>query len=571
LKAGEYSYAVKYAGDKYFNAAETTVTVKVSKLASSVKVTVDATHNVGDAFTITVTNSTAATVTVNGKSYAIKADGTVDIDTTTLTAGNYTVKADIAESDKYLASSDTATFTIVSKKDTIGTVIVMQSTFSRYATDYNAGERGEFFYGTLYDVNGKALANKTVQITVNGVIYDVVTDNKGKAGLAVNLAAANTYTYALLFCGDDDYNASLIASSKLTVVAKPTSIIANNMAFKTTAKTKTVTVALNTIKNQFDGKMYLKKGKKLTLTVGGKTYTASTDKNGIAKFNIKLSKKGKYSATIKFEGDGSYAASSKKITITLSKSPSKNKQLSGVGVGMTPKDLGKGGPMNIVGDYSEYLLKENISTGDNIKDKKDVVLDVDKSFTRLATDYNSGERGDYFYATLKDADGKPLAGKTVQIAVNGPIYNVVTDAKGQAGLQVNLGAANTYTYALSFSGDDTYNPAKLASSKLTVTKKSTSIEASNVKFKASAKTKTVTVTLKTDKNKYDGKMYLNKGKKLTLTVNGQTYSAKTKDINTGVVKFNIKLSKKGKYSARISFAGDGTYAASSKNIKITLT
>ena len=198
----------------------------------------------------------------------------------------------------------------------------------------------------------------------------------------------------------------------------------------------------------------------------------------------------------------------------------------------------------------------------------DTYIEVDKKFTRVTTDYYAGERGAFFYAVLKDANGNPLANKTVQIAVNGPIYNVTTDSQGRAGLQVNLAAANTYTYALSFKGDEKYNGSPIASSKLTVTKKSTSITAANKAFKAKAKTKAISITLKTVKNPYDGKTYLKAGKKVTLKINGKTYTAKTNA--KGVAKFTIKLTKKGKYAALIKFAGDKTYKASSKKIKVTI-
>lgn len=201
--------------------------------------------------------------------------------------------------------------------------------------------------------------------------------------------------------------------------------------------------------------------------------------------------------------------------------------------------------------------------------KKDTVIVVDKTFSRVANDFSAGERGAYFYATLKDSDGNVLANKTIQMAINGAMYNVTTNDEGKAGLQINLAAANTYTYALSFQGDETYNAAPLAQTKLTVTKKSTSISASAKTFKAKTKTKKVTITLKTVKNKYNGKTYLKSGKKVTLKVNGKTYTAK---INSkGKATFKItKLTKKGKYTATIKFAGDKTYKASSKKIKITV-
>ena len=127
--------------------------------------------------------------------------------------------------------------------------------------------------------------------------------------------------------------------------------------------------------------------------------------------------------------------------------------------------------------------------------------------------------------------------------------------------------ANIYTYALAFDGDDEYNAAPLASSKLTITKKSISISASAKSFKAKAK-KTISITLKAAKNPYDGKVYLKSGKKVTLKVNGKTYTAKANA--KGVAKFTIKLTKKGKYTAKIKFAGDKTYKSASKSIKITI-
>ena len=209
--------------------------------------------------------------------------------------------------------------------------------------------------------------------------------------------------------------------------------------------------------------------------------------------------------------------------------------------------------------------KEQIN---NLTTKKDTILVVDKTFTCAAVDTGAGEKGGMFYAILKDSDNNVLANKTVQIAINGEIYNKTTDNEGKAGIQVNFANANTYTYAISFQGDDKYNAAPMASSKLTVTKKKTTIKATNKVFKAKTKTKKISVTLKTVKNQYDKKTYLKSGKKVTLKVNGKTYTAKIN--KKGVAKFTIKITKKGKYTAKIKFAGDKTYKASSKTIKIRI-
>jgi hypothetical protein len=222
-------------------------------------------------------------------------------------------------------------------------------------------------------------------------------------------------------------------------------------------------------------------------------------------------------------------------------------------------------------EYPINLINGTVNIKTNITKqiiKKNTTFVVEASFTRVAVDYSAGERGGMFYATLKDNEGNVLVNKTVQIALNGKIYNVTTDDGGMAGLQVNLANANTYTYAISFQGDDQYNAAPIASSKLTVTKKKTSIKASNKVFKAKTKTKKISVTLKTVKNQYDKKAYLKSGKKVTLKVNGKTYTAKIN--KKGVAKFTIKITKKGKYTAKIKFAGDKTYKACSKAIKVRI-
>ena len=114
---------------------------------------------------------------------------------------------------------------------------------------------------------------------------------------------------------------------------------------------------------------------------------------------------------------------------------------------------------------------------------------VDKNFTRVANDYNAGERGGMFYAILKDNEGNVLANKTVQIAFNGKIYNKTTDDEGRAGLQVNLANANTYTFAVSFQGDDEYNAPFITSSKIVVTKKKTTLKAAKKYSKLKQKPK----------------------------------------------------------------------------------
>ena len=102
-----------------------------------------------------------------------------------------------------------------------------------------------------------------------------------------------------------------------------------------------------------------------------------------------------------------------------------------------------------------------------------------------------------------------------------------------------------------------------------INKKTVKIVASAKTYKASAKTKKYLVTLKTIKgSSADGKTYFGKGKTVTLNLNGKTYSGKTDD--KGQVSFALKITKKGKFTASIKYAGDATYKSVSKSVIITI-
>ena len=134
--------------------------------------------------------------------------------------------------------------------------------------------------------------------------------------------------------------------------------------------------------------------------------------------------------------------------------------------------------------------------------------------------------------------------------------------------QIALQNAGEYTFASIFLGDDDYT-ASFIVNKITIVKKPTSISASAKSYKASASKKSYSVALKTIAgSSIDGKVYLSAGKKITFTVDGKTYTAKTDA--SGKATVNLKLTKKGTYTIKVSFAGDGAYAASSASAKITI-
>ena len=173
--------------------------------------------------------------------------------------------------------------------------------------------------------------------------------------------------------------------------------------------------------------------------------------------------------------------------------------------------------------------------------------------------------GQYFTWKLVDGDGNPLKNTPMQIGFNGVIYDerngIVTDENGVARLQINLGYVGDYTFAICFLGNDSYN-ASFAVAKITVKAQTPQLVVPNKSYKAAAKTKALTATFKTVK----GTPIENK--KVSFTVNGKTYTAKTNA--KGVVTVNVSLNKKGTYSFTAKFAGDSTYAAVTKNAKLVI-
>ena len=163
--------------------------------------------------------------------------------------------------------------------------------------------------------------------------------------------------------------------------------------------------------------------------------------------------------------------------------------------------------------------------------------------------------------TLTDKEGNPLSGKEITVDLDGE-ESYTTDANGQVSIAVGKLVPDTYIAKISFAGDANYIESS-ATVKVTVEKITTQLTAKAKTFKFEDKTKKYTVTLK------DNKGNPLQNKKVTLKVNGKTYTATTNA--KGVATFKLtKLTKKGTYSAVITYAGDKYCKKVTKNAKITV-
>ena len=173
-----------------------------------------------------------------------------------------------------------------------------------------AGESGVLKV-TLKDASGIGLANQTINVLINGKNYNAVTGNDGVAQVSLKYDGANTYYANIYYAGNGTYKSS-IATGKVVVTKKATTLTAPKKTFKVKAKTKKVAITLKS-----SGKAVA--GKKITITIKGKTYSAKTNSKGVATIKVKLTKKGTYKYTAKFAGDNTYNTISKKGTIKVKK------------------------------------------------------------------------------------------------------------------------------------------------------------------------------------------------------------------------------------------------------------
>ena len=529
LANGSYTVKAVIAGDGKYLANESVVTFTVSKYASEVKVSVEKSeYTAFDVFDIIVTNNTVATVTVNDDAYEVK-DGKVVIDTASLDAGTYTVKAVIGESDRFLANSSTAVFTIVKKpssvkvtvgpdykvgdnfdiiiiNDTAATVTINDKAYEvkdgKVVVDTTGLANGTYTVKAVTAGDGKYLANESTatftiskhasevsinvgsaynvgdnitieitnntaaSVTINGTAYAV---ENGKVSLDTSKLAAGEYTVVASISENDKYLAnSSTATFKLSKVETPVTddVIPVDGAAK---ESKTPTYSISLAEDATGT---------LTVTVGDKNYTAEVV-NGKASVTVGDLPAGSYDVTIRYSGDAKYSPIVRTTTTT---------------VVVDPKVVAKQASALYTAKYS---------------------------------------------VTVYGKDGKVAKRTNVVFYINGKkVATVKTNVKGVATFNIpSKYVPKTYTIKATALG-------KSASKKVAV-KQIASIK--KVTVKKSAKKLVLTATLK----KVDGK-YL-KNKKITFKFNGKKYTARTNA--KGVAKVTVKKSvlKKLKVGKKVTY------------------
>ena len=537
LKADDYTVTVKYAGDNNYNAAVAASSFTVSKVDSTMDVTVNDIVFGGDLTVDAVLPDDATgevVITVNGVDYHVsiengKATGTIS----GLAAGDYPVTVKYAGDDKYVGVEITEGVNVAKAQPVLGVVIA--------DVDYG---NGFVIEATLTGVNNAPLSGNVI-VTVAGKEYIVeVTDGKGI--FTGDKLAAGTYGFAAAWAGNDNYNA--VVENGDFKVNKIDSTVAVNADDIKVGENVTVTVNVPTDATG-----------DVIIIVDGVDYTVAIE-NGNAVKTIADLKANDYTVTVKYSGDNNYNANQNTTEFTVSKISDYNMNITvpefKEGVNSTinvvlPKDAtgtvtveigGKNYTANVtdgvanviipglgVGDYNitttysgdaKYDLmtkKGNITVIPNV----DVNLDVDD----VVMVYHDGTR---LVAKLTDYQGKPIVNATIYFNINGVNYARTTDANGTASIALNL-ESGAYPVIVAYNGSASYSKI---SKNITVTINPSIIADDLVKM------------YKND-TKFSAKFLGSDGKVLANTtvkfnINGVLYTRTTNNDGVGSLAINLR-------------------------------
>ena len=190
-------------------------------------------------------------------------------------------------------------------------ITVKKSSFIYCANVVTNYQAGKLLIINLHDAAGKIIKYEKVSVKINGATKSYTTDENGQIMVATKSLSPGSYSVEMTYAGSDIYMKAT-ATAKVTVNKLTPKLTASKATFKAKDKAKKYTATLKTNKN------LVMKNTKLLIKVNGKTYSAKTNAKGIATFNLnKLTKKGTYSATVNYAGNGIYKAISKTVKIII--------------------------------------------------------------------------------------------------------------------------------------------------------------------------------------------------------------------------------------------------------------
>ena len=547
LEAGDYTVAVKYAGDDKYTGVEIAKGVNVAKAQPVLGVVIDDV-DYGNGFVIeaTLTGVNGAPlsgnviVTVAGKEYTVKVtDGKGIATGDKLAAGTYGFAAVWAGDDNYNNVTENGDFK-VNKIDSAIDVAV---------SDIKVGEDAVISVKLASDATGE------VVITVNGEDYHVAIEN-GKAVKTISGLKADDYTVTVKYAGDNNYNEATgsaeFSVSKISDYNMDISVPEIKEGVNSTIGVDLPKDATGTV----------------TVEIDGKKYTANVI-DGTANVIVSGLSAGDYNITTVYSGDAKYDSMTKKGNVTVIPNVNVNLDVSDVEMfyhdgtrliakltdfqgkpivnatiyfsinGVTyAKTTDANGtafmglnldsnvyPVTVT--YNESAFYSKISKNITVTINSSIIADD------LVKMYQNATK---FYAKFMGSDGKVLANTQVKFNIHGVFYTKTTNNDGVADLSIMLRPGNYILTA--------YNPVTGEQQGFNITVKSLIVQNDLTKYYMNASKFQATIY---DKN---GSLAVNKN--VTFNIHGVFYT-RTTDEN-GVVSLGISL-RPGEYVITTMYEG----------------
>ena len=463
LTAGNYTVIAVYSGNNNYNPSNATVAFVVGKTAKE-NATMDidvspVTEGQNVIVNVELPEDATGTVNafVNGKNYTVPLkDGKATITIPKLAAGNYTIPVTYSGDDKY--NSETEEVNVTVKEDQKSNIIKAPD-----VTKYFRGP--ERFVVTVTDYQGTPLVNKTVVININGASYTRNTDANGTASIALGLNSGV-------------YNATVTVDSNTinSVVTILPTVNGSDVVKMYRNATQYYATFLDS-----EGK-YLADGTVVRFNINGVMYDRKVSGGkGLARLNINL-EQGKYIITTMNTVTGENTANNITVLSLITENRDVTKYYRNA-TQYTVKVLGEDGKtvgagvtvrFNINGVFYERQtdasgiakLNINLQVGDYIITAEYNGCMVSNNIKILpilnATDVSMKYRdGTQFKANLVDGQGKPCVNQVVTFNINGVFYNRITDASGQAKLNINL-MPGEYIITSSYNGSSIANTIKIS-------------------------------------------------------------------------------------------------------------
>ena len=315
LSPKTYDITLVYSGDNNYKGATVTISTTVKNIVPEDALNISGSNNTNTpTFSINLPENATGnlTVTIGDETITKKLEnGSATITFEDLKPGNHAATVTYTGDENYNSITKETTVSIP-KKDIPGGEDALNPTTPEGSDSPS------------YTINLPSDATGNLTVTVDGKDTYTQALVNGSATVTVPKLSAGAHTITVSYLGDENYK-SISKTSNITVAQKTTpdsgkttkkvasKIIAKKKTFKAKKKVKKYTITLKA------GKKPIKKVQ-VTLKIKGKTYKAKTNAKGKATFKIKkLTKKGKYTAVIKFKGNKLYKAATKKVKITVKK------------------------------------------------------------------------------------------------------------------------------------------------------------------------------------------------------------------------------------------------------------